>query len=401
MNPVDTNPLQQPSSNWCQMPTGCDIMTNDDLTRRGQRHYNWEQLLATEARRRKILRCAELPFWRILSLWDGTCLRALAQDYLVWLTIGLYAFIRIQARYYAFPRLIQELGNTDIGVIGGFLSFFLVLFVNQSNRRFQQMYMKSMGCSGKISDVASLVVLSFPRHNAHRLVRYLNAAHAAAYVGLNDVYTKRDFFDNLNRIQSLLHPYEMERIEMLGMDFGADAAHELIMWALMDVQQAYKADQIDARESATLKEKILQFRDDMDSLYDMCDQPIHFFYIHFLCLLSLMYLPLFAIDNAYSAGTGDDVHWVLDVVMGMIVALQAIFVVGLRVLGQKMIDPYGDDLEDLSVIHYVREAWKSSNRILSTQFPGNVQTPIEEKMDLEEESVGPAWEAPARNSAIL
>ena len=41
----------------------------------------------------------------------------------------------------------------------------------------------------------------------------------------------------------------------------------------------------------------------MDGMYDYTDQPPHFFYIHFLVLLSALYLPLFAIDTAYAAGS--------------------------------------------------------------------------------------------------
>jgi hypothetical protein len=69
----------------------------------------------------------------------------------------------------------------------------------------------------------------------------------------------------------------------------------------------------------------------------MSSQPIHFFYIHFLSLLTAIYLPIFAISNAYSAGTGDEVHWSTDLLCGIIVMLQSIFVIGLRLLGQKMV----------------------------------------------------------------
>jgi hypothetical protein len=141
-----------------------------------------------------------------------------------------------------------------------------------------------------------------------------------------------------------------------------------------------------------LKEKIIEFRGNVDTLYDYCDQPIHFFYIHFLCLLSALYLPLFAVDNAYGAGVGEEVHWTLDLVALLIVLLQSIFVIGLRLLGQKMIDPYGDDLEDLSVMYYVKSTWQRSNRILVAQLPGPVSPELEEGLDRQKESIGFAWE---------
>jgi hypothetical protein len=160
----------------------------------------------------------------------------------------------------------------------------------------------------------------------------------------------------------------------------------------MDVQLAFKEGHVDAREAGALKEKIIQFRGNLDTLYDYCDQPIHFFYIHFLCLLSALYLPLFAVDNAYSAGVGEEVHWTLDLVSLLIVLLQSIFVIGLRLLGQKMVDPYGDDLEDLSVIYYVKSTWQTSNRMLAAQLPGPVSPELEEELDRQKESIGFAWE---------
>ena len=57
----------------------------------------------------------------------------------------------------------------------------------------------------------------------------------------------------------------------------------------------------------------------------------------------------------------------------MIVFLQCIFVVGLRSLGTKMIDPYGDDVEDLSVINYVEGTFSICKTIMNSQQPGKIQ----------------------------
>ena len=54
----------------------------------------------------------------------------------------------------------------------------------------------------------------------------------------------------------------------------------------------------------------------------------------------------------------------LDILNGVIVLLQCIFVVGLRSLGNKLIDPYGDDLEDLSVITFVEGTLANCDVIL-------------------------------------
>lgn len=105
----------------------------------------------------------------------------------------------------------------------------------------------------------------------------------------------------------------------------------------------------------------------MDGMYDYSDQPPHFFYIHFLVLLSALYLPLFAIDVAYASGWAGDTFIGLDILNGIIVFLQCIFVVGLRALGTKMVDPYGDDYEDLSVILYVEATLEICDTIMNSK----------------------------------
>lgn len=83
--------------------------------------------------------------------------------------------------------------------------------------------------------------------------------------------------------------------------------------------------------------------------------------------MSAFYLPLFAIDNAYSTGWGAETDYGVEVLNGIIVFLQCVFVIGLRLLGQKMVDPYGDDLEDLSVKTYVETTLINCNIILNTK----------------------------------
>jgi predicted membrane chloride channel (bestrophin family) len=93
-----------------------------------------------------------------------------------------------------------------------------------------------------------------------------------------------------------------------------------------------------------------------------------------------------------NAGMGDTVHWTADVIGGLIVVLQSIFVLGLRILGQKMNDPYGDDLIDLSVMFFVEFTWTMSNRILKSQFPGEASDEEEKSLERKRQSIGDAWE---------
>jgi len=146
---------------------------------------------------------------------------------------------------------------------------------------------------------------------------------------------------------------------------------ELVTWCQQDVAQARKDGHIDSYQEKFMHDKIPAFRAAMDGMYDYTDQPPHFFYIHFLVLLSALYLPLFAIDTAYAAGWGEETYIGLDILNGVIVFLQCIFVVGLRSLGTKMIDPYGDDAEDLSVILYCEATLEICATIMRSRQPGS------------------------------
>lgn len=123
-------------------------------------------------------------------------------------------------------------------------------------------------------------------------------------------------------------------------------------------------------------------------------KQIHFFYIHLIAVLTAFYLPLFAVETAVGVGAGEDgnVSWTTEVLSAMIVFVQAVFVIGLRLLGNVMMDPYGDDVEDLSVLHYVQHAWEASNRILATRFPADLDPQLEEGMYQTRAGLGRAWD---------
>ena len=109
--------------------------------------------------------------------------------------------------------------------------------------------------------------------------------------------------------------------------------------------------------------------------------------------MTAFYLPLFAVATAHSVASNDEINWISEILSGLIMLLQAIFVIGLRLLGQVMVDPYGDDLEDLSVIHYIQETWLASNRILATKFPASLNEMVEDDIvKSRPATLGKAWE---------
>lgn len=91
------------------------IYDDDDEDNR-KRIVSWRELQSIESRRRAILKRSELPFYKILSFWDGTCLKAIGTAPLLWITLTIYVVCRIQIRLGEnIPGFMKDLGDTDLG----------------------------------------------------------------------------------------------------------------------------------------------------------------------------------------------------------------------------------------------------------------------------------------------
>jgi predicted membrane chloride channel (bestrophin family) len=353
--------------------------------------HTWEELEAIEKRRRAILLRGEYNVWKTLCSVDGTVLKFLLEDSLFWITVLLYITVRLLARYSQIPEFVAGLGDGNLTTIGGFITFFLALYVNNSHARYFDQYDAAMACKGRILDVASLAATYLPKTTAHRIVRYMNAAHVSGYVGLSSTYSYPNFFVKINKDFRLLSALELERMNAIDLDKGGSCNRELIVWCLREIQFCHAQGIIDHELSREFRDHILRLRAALGTIYDAADLPIPFFYVHFISLLTALYLPLFAVSAAYKVGTGTGVFWFGDILVLLVVVLQAIFVNGLRLLGQKMSDPFGDDLTDLSVIFYVTFTWTMSNRILESGFVDTGETD-ENRLRRLQMSLGDAWE---------
>ena len=203
-----------------------------------QHDYRWEELQRIEKKRRAILLRVEEPTWRVLLHWDGTVLRILAVNPLLWATLAIFVAVRLLARDSQIPTYMGETTSDSMTVLGGFLSFFLVFYVNQSHKRFISLYGDSMACKGRIFDVATLAVTTLPFAQANRLVRYMNAAHAAGYVGLSEVYPSGSYFDHIDQELGLLTEEERARLNDMDLDQGGSCNRELIVWCMNEIATA-------------------------------------------------------------------------------------------------------------------------------------------------------------------
>jgi Bestrophin, RFP-TM, chloride channel len=355
-----------------------------------QGDLTWEQLEEIERRRRAVLLRGEYGVWKALRCFDGTVMMFLSRDSLFWLTLLLFLMVRLQARLSSLPNFVSGLGDSNVTTIGGFITFFLALYVNNSHSRYFEQYDFSMNAKGRILDAATLGITYLPKATAVRIIRYMNAANISAYVGLSDVYSYENFFMRLNKDFGLLTSRELKRMNLIDLDKGGTCHRELIIWALREIKQCHDEGIIDNDLALEFRDHIMRLRGALGAIFNAKDLPIPFFYVHFISMLTALYLPLYSISAAYQVG-GPEVSWLADIVVGLIVVLQAIFVNGLRLLGQKMNDPFGDDLTDLSVRFYVTFTWTMSNRILES-YLAKTSEKAESSLQKSRISLGEPWD---------
>jgi len=75
-------------------------------------------------------------------------------------------------------------------------------------------------------------------------------------------------------------------------------------------------------------------------------------------------------------------------------------VIGLRILGQKLSDPFGTDFEDLSVMYYVTFTYTQSGRIMGAEPPTQKEQSAMTETDivLNRASIGDAWDLHVKQS---
>ena len=71
------------------------------------------------------------------------------------------------------------------------------------------------------------------------------------------------------------------------------AFKEVIGWLLRDIQEEDDAG-LTGGTTVALRGKVLALRTSLGALYDYSAQPIPFFYVHLITVISGIYLPLFA-----------------------------------------------------------------------------------------------------------
>ena len=239
-----------------------------------------------------------------------------------------------------------------------------------------------------------MVKAALPFERGIRIVRYLNSAYILGYVGLSGVYSYDEFFVPLNKRYNLLTDEEYRRIRQIDRSgFSSDPVREVITWCITDVHDALKQGYIDPHTAQDLRRQILQVRGTIADMYDHYDQPLLFIYVHFIVILTAIYLPLAAVYISHEVATSETAHWFNDVIGLLALLLQCMFVIGVRYVAQVMRIPYAGELESLPVLSFVETCCNMSLRIMYSAGYQPPEHSIEQVLARDRESLGDFWDS--------
>ncbi|KAL3923993.1 MAG: hypothetical protein SGILL_001319 [Bacillariaceae sp.] len=372
------------------------------LTHRGdscfvaQSELKWQELQATENKRRALLKRTGDSFFSILFSYEGTFWRVMARDLLLWFTLGIYVVLRIVTNV---SHQVYAISSQQIGALGALMTFFLLFFHTQYSNRFERFFQNSTGVQGRIFDVATTIKATLPFHQGVRIVRYLNGAYILGYVGLSGVYTYNEFLRPLNGRYQIFTDEEYQKLlDIKQSGYTSDPIREVITWCVTDIHDALRQGHIDSHTAQDLRDQILRVRGIIADMYDHYEQPLQFIYIHFIVILTVIYLPLAAVYVSNEVAMSDSARWFSEMIGVLALLLQCIFVIGIRYVAQVMRIPYAGELESLPVLTYAEECCSMSLRIMYSTGYSSLEASVEDGLSQRRQSLGTCWETPSKGA---
>ena len=160
-------------------------------------------------------------------------------------------------------------GIPGLGTLGGFLSFFLSIFLAQAYGRYFEQYLFTIKPMASIFNLSLLLHSMFPptttsgsvsssvsdghQHDAKqmkkngdalRITRYALAAYVIGYCYCSTTYKMENLFEPINTEWNLLNEVELNRVNVINANVGGGAFREVVGWALLLVDEHLKNNKI-------------------------------------------------------------------------------------------------------------------------------------------------------------
>ncbi len=96
--------------------------------------------------------CSTNSFFQILFSWTGTVLPMAMRSGQMYLSIIVYLLVRVLIRFQTEVAFFPPLEQQGVGILGQFLSFFLVFYAGQAYTRFVAQFSTSSSCKNRIRE---------------------------------------------------------------------------------------------------------------------------------------------------------------------------------------------------------------------------------------------------------
>ena len=281
----------------------------------------YEDLLKLEAYRKTVVRKSYRSGLLLLMTWDATILRYVFSDFQFWFSLGIYAFMR----FYITPNQLLQSPVTGISAIGSIMSILLVYYLNNGFSRYTQIYYVSMSCQGRIFDLSFMCRSYLSIEKSMTIWRYMNAAHVLGYMSFSRIHSEDNFWRPLNDKHKFLTEVEYETLKAAyDLRSGGSGYREVLEWAIEELEEEVSANRLSQFRAFKIFDQLSRLRGAIGSLVDYKDMPVPFVYVHYINVMCILYLPLFAFLVAF--GFQEDER--TEFIGFFVVVLNSIFVLG-------------------------------------------------------------------------
>jgi hypothetical protein len=115
---------------------------------------------------------------------------------------------------------------------------------------------------------------------------------------------------------------ELQRMNDIDFEHGGYCHRELlIVWCLHEIRSCHAKGILDHKLAQKVRMQILELCIAIGKMYSIADFPIPVFFAQFICLVTALYLPLFAMMTVCKAGTEENKNWTTGAIRIMVVIL--------------------------------------------------------------------------------
>ena len=348
-----------------------------------------EELRAVDEKRKKLLTLARdtSASSTIFQLWElpRTVLPRLLKKPIIWLVMLSFITGSVVSRLDLLgdemsaetEHLNNQSGETTV-------TFMVVFYVGYCYTRCNQQFDDVQLIMHSINDACLAARVSFEDAlEVHRLWRYLNMLHAAAYCGLTEEFTETNFFVPICDKFSLLHQGAIRAEEHASLtrinidESGSRACAMLEVWAF----EVLKGEALRASHAgkgtlsppihARIMGEINNISISIKRLFAYRYQVLPYIYTHLVSLSCALFLfrSAFLVGLEFTPEASIPFGLILPAVG---TAAQIIATFGLIEVGETILDPFGNDPEDFALLHFVEV---SSTLHFHTQHPLTLNRP--------------------------